>query len=162
MIKEYNGMTIDKVNWVTGGYTPGSIGMIQITNEVGDKKIYIGVVDGHNEEADIIHILQHGGKFFAPAAENLYKHFHPDPDGDWKDVIKNIAGLFSQITYPNDPLMDGIQKPGSLNEVAAVEIFESMSTEQQQYFRSATAQTVRLICDKVLTDLRNLRQERSK
>ena len=75
MLKEFNGMQIDKVNWLTTGST--LIGMIQITNAEGVKKVYVGAVSNvksTDEDSDIKMILLNGAKMYPQIAENLHNH----------------------------------------------------------------------------------------
>ena len=75
MLKEFNGMQIDKVNWLTTGST--LIGMIQITNAEGVKKVYVGAIGGGestDEDSDIKMILLNGAKMHLETAENLHNH----------------------------------------------------------------------------------------
>ena len=81
MLKEFNGMQIDKVNWLTAGFQPGLIGMIQITNAEGVKKVYVGAIrsgESTDEDSDIKMILLNGAKMHPETAENLHNHLKGD------------------------------------------------------------------------------------
>lgn len=95
MLEEHREMKINNVVWVSAGID--TYGIICITNAVGEKKAYMGRGGGINEDADIRHILDHGGKLHLASIESMFKHFHPDdPDGDWREVIAGIRARFGR------------------------------------------------------------------
>ncbi len=160
MLQEYNDLKILNVVWVSGPQI--TIGMVMVENKVGVRKVYISPVPGLDEDTDIRSICEWSGKLQPRSVVDLFNHFGGEinTDEDWNHAIHDLRGEYNQITYPNDPLMDGIQKPSSLNDIASMEVFDSMNTEQQQYLKGSARFMACSSCDKIVKAVVKIREER--
>lgn len=67
-------MKINNVIWFTAGID--TIGIVLCTNEMGEKKAYMKIASGTDEEADTKLILEHGARIHDHQAKIIHNHFN--------------------------------------------------------------------------------------